>query len=266
MDFVNWKQRTDFFLRHSNRKNCDFNWRWKWKCPEIYVHLKWLDRKTIITLLLLLLKTGRKLSCVTTTIQVRDFTIVGDILSTQHAVKIFKEKLKQSKRKLNSSKISIAEPCVSFWWHPTYDQKWIINYQLKICQLLLTTVQMEIQLPSNNCNSWCWSTAVRKKLVFSKDSCASRRILIRIFKFEIAWCSLHAGMFVCFFSLIVRTLADTHTHIHSQNHFFNMVFFVDHLKRIVLAKKMKHSDLWLHYMPFWILILSKFCKAMLYFC
>lgn len=55
---------------------------------------------------------------------------------------------------------------------PTHDQKWIINYQLKICRLLLTTIQMEIRLPSNNCNSWCWWTAVRKKLAFSKDSCA----------------------------------------------------------------------------------------------
>lgn len=40
MNFVNWKQGTNsiFGPRQVKRKYCDFNWRWKWKCPEIYEH------------------------------------------------------------------------------------------------------------------------------------------------------------------------------------------------------------------------------------
>lgn len=63
--------------------------------------------------------------------------------------------------------------CVFIWHGKIYDQEWIISYQLKICQLLSTTIQMAIQQHSNSYNSWCLSTAVRMKLVFSKEFRAS---------------------------------------------------------------------------------------------
>lgn len=40
-------------------------------------------------------------------------------------------------------------------------QEWITSYLLKICPLLLTTIQMATQR-SSNCNSWCLLTAVRR--------------------------------------------------------------------------------------------------------
>lgn len=158
---AHWKQtetfRTKFYIFVSHTVEIDKfeRSRWKWKCPSIWT-------VTIVTLKLTISIIIRKAFGAAE-------NFCGIHFASNRAPRTSETELWFAITQLNT----LLSVRVSSVQTQTYDQEWIISYQLRICQLLLTTMRMAIRPHSNSYNSWCWSTAVRMKLVFSKDYRAS---------------------------------------------------------------------------------------------